>query len=104
MDYTGYPVSGSRITTMRTNVKAIQDAPFHKNSCELQSFLVLLNCNGRCVLKLSTILKPLTLLLHDEVPWNWSPDCNERFNELKVILSGAPVLAHFDPKLPLILS
>lgn len=54
--------------------------------------------------RLSTILKRLPLWRYDDVPWNWSPDSNERFNELKGVLSLAPVLAHYDPKLPLILS
>lgn len=62
------------------------------------------NYYDRFVPKLSTILMPLTLLLHDGVLWNCSPDCDKRFSEPKGILSGAPELAHYDLKLLLILS
>lgn len=104
VDYLGHTVSGSGISTMSKKVQAVQEAPVPKNVSELRSFLGLVNYYGHFVPKLSTILKPLMLLLHEDVLWNWSPECDRRFQELKGILSRAPVLAHYDPELPLILS
>ncbi|XP_039749900.1 uncharacterized protein K02A2.6-like [Pararge aegeria] len=38
------------------------------------------------------------------VKWYWSCECESAFKRVKNILSSSPVLAHYDPKLPLLLS
>lgn len=68
VDYLGHTVSGSGVSTMSKKVQAVHEAPIPKNVSELRSFLGLVNYYERFVPKLSTILKPLTLLLHEDVP------------------------------------
>ncbi|XP_039759571.1 uncharacterized protein K02A2.6-like [Pararge aegeria] len=38
------------------------------------------------------------------VKWYWSCECESAFKRVKNIISSSPVLAHYDPKLPLLLS
>ena len=37
-------------------------------------------------------------------PWKWSKDCDAAFMQAKTLLSTAPVLVHYDPKLLLCLA
>ena len=55
-------------------------------------------------LELGTVIgeaTPLYELLKKNAPWNWSDEVQESFERVKFLLSSAPILAHYDPKLPL---
>jgi hypothetical protein len=44
----------------------------------------------------SKLVKPITSLLKNDTKFNWSSRCNEAFEQLKVLLTTAPVLAQSD--------
>ena len=46
-------------------------------------------------------LYPLNELLKSGPQWKWTPPCEQAFMEAKQRLTEAPVLAHYDPSLPL---
>jgi hypothetical protein len=48
----------------------------------------------------SKIVKPITGLLKNDTKFYWSPKCNEAFEQLKVLLITAPVLAQLDIEKP----
>jgi hypothetical protein len=41
-------------------------------------------------------MKPITSILKNETKFNWFSRCNEGFEQLKVLLTTAPVLAQLD--------
>jgi hypothetical protein len=45
-------------------------------------------------------VKPITTLLKNDTKFNWSSKCNEAFEQLKVLLTTAPVLAQSDIEKP----
>jgi hypothetical protein len=45
-------------------------------------------------------VKPITSLLKNDIKFNWSSRCNEAFEQLKVLLTTAPVLAQPDSEKP----
>jgi len=47
------------------------------------------------------LLHPLNDLLKAGNKWKWSKKCDAAFEEAKKLLVSAPVLAHFDPSLPI---
>ena len=53
---------------------------------------------------LATLVHPLNELLQKNKRWHWSKQCDEALAKAKQLLSEAPVLAHFDPKLQLCLA
>jgi hypothetical protein len=48
----------------------------------------------------SKLVKPITSLLKNDTKFNWSSKCNEAFEQLKVLLTTAPVLAQPDIEKP----
>jgi hypothetical protein len=46
------------------------------------------------------LVKPITSLLKNDTKFNWSSRCNEAFEQLKVLLTTAPVLAKPDIEKP----
>jgi hypothetical protein len=39
-------------------------------------------------------------LTRKDVPFTWNDDCEKTFHRLKVALTEAPLLTHYDPSLP----
>ena len=50
---------------------------------------------------LSTLLHALNELMKADKSWRWTPECVKAFTTAKEKLPQAPVLAHFDPEVPL---
>ena len=49
------------------------------------------------------IAQPLTQLLQKGVDWKWTRKQTDAFKQLKQLIVSAPILTHYDPKLPVIL-
>ena len=70
--------------------------PAPKGKKELQRFMGMINYVGKFIPNLSTINKPLRELLENKVEWHWTEKHEECFNNLKILLTNAPVLKYFD--------
>lgn len=69
------------------------------NLQQVQSFLGFVNFYRRFIRGFSKVAKVLTKLTRKDAPFEWTPKCQEAFEELKRRVSEAPVLAHFNPEL-----
>jgi hypothetical protein len=67
---------------------------------QVRSFLGLAGYYHRFILDFSKIVKPITGLLKNDTKFDGSPKCNEAFEQLKVLLTTAPVLAQPDIEMP----
>jgi len=72
---------------------------------EVQSFLGFANFYRRFILDYSWVARPLTELTKKESgkEWVWNQEAEAAFRELKNRFTTAPVLAHFDPREPVII-
>ena len=59
---------------------------------------------GRYLKGLSTICKPLNDLLHTDIAWTWGPAQQTTFDNVKELVSSAPVLKYYDPTRPIVVS
>ena len=82
-------------------IEAIRKAPAPVNQHQLGLFLGIINYYSKFISNYSTITHLLNELLKDGVEWKWSTDQQKSFNQLKDKLSSAPILTHFNEKLPL---
>jgi hypothetical protein len=67
---------------------------------QVRSFLGVAEYYRRSILDFSKIVKPITRLLKNDTKFDWSSKCNEAFEQLKVLLTTALVLAQPDIEKP----
>jgi hypothetical protein len=60
---------------------------------QVRSFLGLAGYYRRFIPDFSKLVKPITSLLKNDTKFNWYSRCNEAFEQLKMLLTTAPVLA-----------
>ena len=75
-----------------------------QNVSELKSYLGLLTYYSKFLPHLSNVLAILYRLLYQSSQWQWGQVETEAFKASKELLTSAPLLVHFDPKLQLTLA
>ena len=101
VEYLGYIVDKDGLHATPAKIEPIVNAPAPEAVSELRSFLGLVNYYGKFIRHLSTLIQPLNNLLRQNVPWEWSVECQHAFEELKKRLASSDVLVHYEPDLPL---
>lgn len=101
--YLGHKLDASGIRPTDDKVLSIKCAPVPWDVSELWSCLGMINYYKFCG-NLSTILAPLTKLLGKGEEWIWGADQVKSFIRSKQLLQSSPLLVHYDPRLPLVLS
>ena len=101
VEYLGHHIDAAGLHTTDSKVRAVKEAPCPRNVRELRSFLGLLHYYGRFLPNLADLLQPLNQLLQANSRWRWTQACKQAFERAKQLLMTAPVLAHYDPMLPL---
>ena len=90
--FLGHIVSGDGIRVDPSKISAIVDWKPPKNVTEVRSFLGLAGYYRRFVSGFSIIAAPMTRLLRKDVKFEWTEECQQSFEELKKLLTEAPVL------------
>ena len=98
VEYLGHLIDEQGVHTSKKKVLAILEAPTPE---ELRSFLGLLQYYAKFLPNLASTPHEL---LRDRQPWHWSNDYQTAFQTAKRSLSEAPVLAHYDTGLPVVLA
>ena len=101
VEFLGYVIDAEGVHTSDRKIKAIREARAPQSVSELRAFLGLVNYYGKFVPNLASLLHPLYSLLHSGVQWRWSKECEQAFKKAKEKLVSAPVLTHYDSKLPI---
>ena len=96
--YLGFVVDKEGIRMDGSATEAIRDAPAPRNKAELRSFLGLASQYRKFVSNFSTRAAPLNNLLCEKERWDWSDTCAAAFEDIRAALTGAEVLAHYDPQ------
>ncbi|WVZ63055.1 hypothetical protein U9M48_012725 [Paspalum notatum var. saurae] len=83
-----------------SKVKDVRNWKQPETVTEIRSFLGLAGYYRRFIKDFSKIAKPMTSLTKKNAKFVWGPKCEERFRELKKLLTTAPVLAQPDVTKP----
>ena len=102
--YLGHRINAQGVSPTSEKVRAVLLAPHPGNVKDLKSWLGGVSYYSKFLRGLATLMKPLYILLKQGVRWTWGPDQAHAFMEGKRLLSRAPLLAHFDSSLPVVLS
>ena len=97
--FLGQVVNESGITPDPSKVAAIQNVRAPTGVGEVRRFLGTINQMSKFVPNLSDVTKPLRELLVKDNQWVWGPPQQKAFDQVKQMLTTAPILALFNPKL-----
>jgi hypothetical protein len=100
IQFLGHVLSANGIAVDPSKVKDILEWKPPTTVNHVRSFLGLAGYYRRFIPDFSKIVKPITNLLKNDTKFNWSSRCNEAFEQLKVLLTTAPVLAQPDIEKP----
>jgi hypothetical protein len=100
IQFLGHKLSAKGIAVDPSKVKDILEWKPPTTVHQVRSFLGLAGYYRRFIPDFSKLVKPITSLLKNDTKFNWSSKCNEAFEQLKVLLTTAPVLAQPDINKP----
>lgn len=103
--FLGHTVSEQGISVLQSRVEAISAMPPPDGPEAVRRFLGVINYVMKFIPNASERTEPLRALAKlTPSEYKWTPDAQAAYDELKAALTAAPVLAHFDPNRPLVLS
>ena len=104
VEFLGHRIDAEGLHPLESKIEAMVKVPPPKNVTELKSFLGMVNYYAKFLPNLSTTISPLYTLLKKNSRWQWTEECSQAFLAAKGMLTSSKVLAHYNPKLPLILA
>ena len=81
-----------------SKVSAITAIPLPTNKRQVQSFIGMINYLSKFSPRLTKIVEPIRELSKDMVAFNWGPEYQSAFIQMKKEIARAPVLAYYNPK------
>jgi hypothetical protein len=95
--YLGHVISEEGVAVDPEKIKEIMDWPAPRNVSEVRSFMGLDGYYRRFIQGFSKIGHPITSLQRKGVKFVWSIECEASFQQLKHLLTNAPILKIADP-------
>ena len=96
-----YTTSSHKPAKDKVTVITAMSSPTSKK--QVQSFIGMINYLSKVSLRLSELTEPIREPSKDKVPFNWGPEHQQAFTQMKKEISSAPVIAYYSPKKPTIL-
>ena len=100
VEYLGFVISQNLIEMDPKKLAGISDWPAPKNLRQVRSFLGFGNFYRRFIERFSHIVRPLTALTKKDLPFKWTSEQDQAFQELKERFLKAPVLVMPDQDKP----
>ena len=92
--HTPQAVAGLR----KNKVNSITKMPAPTNKKQVQPFIGMINYLSKFSSRLSGIGKPIKELAKDKVPFNWGPEHQSAFTQMKQEIVSSLILAYYNPK------
>jgi len=103
VEFLGYVIGREGIKMSKEKVKGVLEWKSPASVTETQAFLGFANFYRRFIKDYIRVARPITELTKATTKnWKWTHEAESAFTELKNRFTSAPILAHFDPKRPVI--
>ena len=104
LEFLGFHISPEGIQPTQGKIEAIMKTSAPTDVKQLQSFLGLVTFYHIFFKDKASICEPLNKLLSKSQKWKWGTAQEKAFEEIKKVLTEAPLLVHYEEKRPLILT
>ena len=101
--FMGFQLRPEGVSPAPSMVEAIVNMPKPADQYAVQRYVGMLNFLARFCPKLSVAVKPLRVLNHKDVTFQWMDSHDKAFVESKELTAPIPVLSYFNPQLPVTL-
>ena len=95
--FMGHLITSEGLQSDPEKVQAVRDMVPPQNLEELRRYLGLVNYLAKFLPNLTDVITPLRNLTRKNVSWMWSKAQQTAFDEMKNLVTSAPVLAMYDP-------
>ena len=82
----------------QSKVSAIVEMSVPTCKKQVQSFIGMVNYLSKFSVRLSNLVEPIREFSRDKMPFNWGPEHQEAFNQMKKEIVRAPILPYYHPK------
>ncbi|KAJ1119863.1 hypothetical protein NDU88_008048 [Pleurodeles waltl] len=97
VEFFGYVFSKDGLQVDPRKAEAIRQAAVPQNPTEVRSFLGMATYCGRFIPQLATMSEPLRRLTKGQHRWDWTPDAQQAFVDIKNALLDKATMAYFNP-------
>uniref|UniRef100_A0A8C5M5M4 Gypsy retrotransposon integrase-like protein 1 n=1 Tax=Leptobrachium leishanense TaxID=445787 RepID=A0A8C5M5M4_9ANUR len=99
VEFLGFVIRPGTIAMDDKKIQAIKQWPIPLNRKQVQRFLGFANFYRKFIRNFSRLAQPLTALTKSTVPFQWSTNATQAFNDLRERFCSAPILFHPNPSL-----
>lgn len=103
LKYIGYVVNRFGLSVDPEKVSAIVNMPTPKTPRQVRSVIGMISFYRRFIPNLSAMISPLTALTKKNTKFQWTPECEKSFQNVKNALITAPILDRPDFNCPFVL-
>ena len=100
VEYLGHLVSGKGIKPLPEKLESVKRMPAPTTLKEIKQFLGLVGYYRKFIPRFADIARPMTNLTKQDVPFEWTIQCQASFELLKDALITSPILKYPDPNKP----
>ena len=97
IQYLGHILSATGIWPLPSKTHVVQHMQPPTMPKQVWTFLGLVGCYRKFIKRFTKITKPLTMLTHQQVKFEWTPTHHTAFLNLKEAIIQAPILHYPDP-------
>ena len=91
-------MTGGCCNPAQSKVSAIIEMPAPTCKKQVQSFIGMVNYLSKFLARLLELVEPIREPSKDKVPFNWGPEHQEVFNQMKEETVRYPILPYYNPR------
>ena len=98
--FLGHKLTNEGLKVDEEKVEAIRDMPRPDSVEAVQRFVGMVKYLAKFLPSISEKIEPLRRLTHKNVQFEWGTEQENAWNNVKTLVSSAPILRYFDAKCP----